>query len=117
MSEASARPLMGFAALVKPARTLYAVPLARRRSVLRFQLYEVIDGALRTVWPADAHMASRATLLPNQVFSMSEGYPAFHFKVDNPGAALANIYIGIDADLSNSLGYPVKVNWLSGEKF
>lgn len=95
-----------------PLRTFYGVMLSERRSIARFQLYEVVDGALRAVLPADRHMCSRATMLPYQVFSMREGYPAFHFRIDNPSALWRERFVEI---LNGTLGYRVSVKWLNGE--
>lgn len=64
-------------------RRYYAVELTRpKASTLRLQLYEVVEGELRQLWPADSHHGRRAVRLPMQVFSMNEGYPPFHFRIE-----------------------------------
>jgi len=76
-------------------RTYYACEFTRpRASTLRLQLYEVVDGKLKQLWPADAHHGRRAVLLPFQVFSLQEGYPAYHFKIERGYAEPLRVIAG-----------------------
>lgn len=94
-------------------RRFYAVILGDRPHRKVFQLYEVVDGRLDTVWPPDPHMCGRARLLPYQVFSLREGLPAFHFKIVNPVADWRPRFVEV---LQTELGYPVEVIVLSGDR-
>jgi hypothetical protein len=81
-------------------REYYACELTRpRASTLRLQLYEIQPGMqgkpkLRQLWPADAHHGRRALLLPFQVFSMHEGYPSYHFKIERGYAEPLRVVAG-----------------------
>jgi hypothetical protein len=94
-------------------RRLYAMVLSSRPHRLRFQLYEAVEGELRTIWPEDAHLATRARLWPGQRFSLREGLPAFHFSIENPPLGWAP---EMGRGLSAFLGYACTVTVLDGER-
>ena len=55
-------------------------------SSTRFSVYLLIDGELRVLWPSDSHNGKKSKeLLPGQIYSTCEKYPAFHFHLTGCG--------------------------------
>lgn len=52
----------------------------------RFSVYLLIDGELRVLWPSDSHNGKKSKeLLPGQIYSVNQRYPAFHFHLTGCG--------------------------------
>ena len=52
----------------------------------RFSVYLLIDGELRVLWPSDSHNGKKSNeLLPGQIYSTANKYPAFHFHMPGCG--------------------------------
>lgn len=67
-------------------RRVYLVRLTRPHAPTeRYRGFELVGDELKQLWPPDAHARSKAYRLPFQVFSMREGYDAFHFAFERGG--------------------------------
>ena len=76
---------------LKAAKRAYLVPL--NTTWTRWAVYlDYADGKeLQVLWPADCHSGAKtAELLPGQLYSKAEHYPAFHFRFNGCGYSKQN---------------------------
>ena len=67
---------------IKEAKKAYILELSKSR----FSVYLLINEQLVVLWPSDSHKGGRTEeLLPCQIYSKNENYPAFHFYINGGG--------------------------------
>lgn len=66
---------------IKNAKYGYILPLTDSR----FTVYLDGTGKLERLWPQDSHKGKNADLLPGQIYTKNEKYPAYHFYITGCG--------------------------------